>query len=119
MPPPPPPPPQTADYGAPAAYQAPGYPAAAGAMPTSPQNGMGIASLVLGILGLVCCGSLLMSVAALILGVMGRKKAQQGLATNGGMATAGMILGIVGVALSILALITWAIGGFNSEFSTY
>lgn len=95
-----------------------GYPVG-GAMPMAPQNGMGTASLVLGILGLVCCGSLVMSIAAIVLGVMGRKKVQQGLATNGGAATAGMIMGIIGVVLSIIGLIVWAAGGFNSEFSTY
>jgi uncharacterized membrane protein len=85
----------------------------------APQNGMGTASLVLGILGLVCCGSLIMSVLAIVFGVMGRKKVAAGQATNGGMATAGMILGIVGVVLGILGLIAWAAGGFNSEISTY
>lgn len=84
-------------------------------MPASPQNGMGTASLVLGILGLFCCGSFILSVLALVFGVMGRKKAAEGLATNGGMATAGMILGIIGVVLSVITVITWALGGFNFE----
>lgn len=86
-------------------------------MPAAPQNGLGTASLVLGIIGLVCCTTIVVPVIALVLGVMGRKKAAEGLATNGGTATAGMILGIIGVVIGVISFIVWAAGGFNYEFN--
>jgi hypothetical protein len=84
----------------------PGAPAYPPAPPSSaqPQNGLGIAALVFGIVQFVCL-PVIASVLAIIFGILGRKKAKQGLATNGGMATAGLILGIVGLALSVISLI--------------
>ena len=67
----------------------------------APQNGMGTWSLILGILGLLGCCSFIFSILAIVFGVQGRKKASQGLATNGGMATAGMVLGIIGVVIGV------------------
>jgi len=68
-------------------------------LPQRPSNSAGTWSLILGILGLVCLGPLA-GVPAIILGNVGRNKAKQGLATNGGIATAGFWLGIVGTALT-------------------
>lgn len=79
---------------------------------------MGIASLVLGILGVFCCGSFVMSVLAVVFGVMGRKKAEQGLADNGSVATAGLVLGIVGIVVSVIAVIYWFTVGIATDFST-
>ena len=75
---------------------------------------MGIASLVLGIVGLLGCCTLVPSILALVFGVIGRKKAAQGLATNGGMATAGMILGIVGI---VAGIVYWIYSVFNAAIS--
>jgi len=47
---------------------------------------------------------------------MGRKKAAQGLATNGGMATAGMVLGIIGV---VVGIIVWVIAIANGNWNVY
>ncbi len=73
---------------------------------------MGIAALVLGIaqfpLGLFCFLGLICGILAIVLGRLGMGKAKRGEATNGGIAKAGLILGIVGVAL--LALF-WLIAG--------
>ncbi len=81
-------------------------------------NGQAVASLVLGLVSLVLmcvwyialpCGIL-----AIVFGVLGRGSAKRG-APRGGMATAGLILGILGVViplmlvLGVLALI--GIGG--------
>lgn len=80
---------------------------------------MGIASLVLGIVGILGCCTLVPSILAIVFGVLGRKKATQGLATNGGMATAGMILGIVGLVAGVIYLIYSIIYGFNNgSFNT-
>lgn len=121
-PPPPPPPPGGAPPPPPGGGNPPlppppgGYPAG-GAAPMAPQNGLGTASLVLGIIGLLCCSTIIVPAIALVLGIMGRKKAAEGLATNGGVATAGMILGIIGVVIGVISFAIWAANGFNYEFN--
>lgn len=87
-----PPPP---GYGAPQ----PGY----GGQPPK-TSVMAIISLVTGILGILCCGWFILSIAALVLGFLGRKEINEsgGAKTGSGMAMAGLILGAIGVALGIL-----------------
>jgi hypothetical protein len=121
-PPPGPPTGQPAGYGAPLGQPA-GYGAPAGGPPPygqqpggfgapggfgghgSPKNGFGIAALVLGILALVTCftvvGGILLGLAAIVFGVLGRGRAKKGLADNGGMALAGLILGLLGLLASV------------------
>lgn len=72
-------------------------------------NGKAIWSLVLGIVGLVCCG-FLAGIPAIILGNMAKKEIDAGQGTGRGMAQAGFILGIIAVVLGILGLILWAVG---------
>ena len=75
---------------------------------------LAIISLVTGILGILCCGSLIFSIAALILGVLGKKEIDAGQKSGRGMALAGMILGGIGLALSLLWLIlVFTTGSFN------
>ena len=70
------------------------------------RNGFGIAALVLGILavlsGFLFVGALF-GIAAVVLGVLGRGRAKRGEATNGGMALAGIVLGVVGILFAVLA----------------
>ena len=73
-----------------------------------PQNGLGTAALVLGIIQFFCF-PLLGSILAIILGRMGMKRAEQGLATNAGAAKAGFILGIIGLVLSVIFFILWIV----------
>ena len=63
-------------------------------------------SMILGILSLVCCG-LLAGIPALILGNSAQKEiaASGGAQSGEGMAKAGIILGWISIALSILGLI--------------
>jgi hypothetical protein len=63
-------------------------------------------SMILGILSLVCCG-LLAGIPALILGNSAQKEiaASGGAQSGEGMAKAGVILGWISIALSILGLI--------------
>lgn len=68
---------------------------------TRPQNGMGIAALVLGIVGFFTCVT---AVLAIIFGAIGISKANAGRATNKGMATAGLVLGIVAVGLWVIVI---------------
>jgi len=78
----------------------------------APQNGLGTAALIMGILQFFCIGTL-GSILAIIFGLMGMKKAEQGLATNGGQAKAGFWLGIIGLILSIIAIIAVAVAVAN------
>ena len=75
-----------------------------------PQNGMGTAALVMGLLQFVCLGPI-GSVLAIVFGAIGIKKANRGEATNGGMAKAGLWLGIVGIVLSVVAVILMVVLG--------
>ena len=74
----------------------------------APQNGMGTAALVMGILQFVCIGTI-GSILAVIFEKIGMNKADQGLANNRGVAKAGFILGLIGLALSAVGLIVWLI----------
>lgn len=102
-------PPQTPYYGQPMPPVPPQAPA-----PQS--NSMSIAALICGIVGLVggwipyvSYFTLIGSILGIVFGVKGRKEnAAAGLPT--GMATAGMVLGIVGVALTVLGIICLCAG---------
>jgi hypothetical protein len=111
---PPPAPPATAynaPYGTPpgypppyGGYQQPGYggypPPGYAAYRPSPTNGMAIASLVLGILWLYWVGSIM----ALVFGYVARQQIAQRGESGGGLATAGIVLGWIGVGTLIIML---------------
>lgn len=73
--------------------------------PAMPQNGMGTAALVLGVLGIIGCLPYIGSILGIIFGRIGMRNAEQGLATNGGSAKAGFILGIIGLVLAVIGTI--------------
>ena len=79
----------------------PGVPATVA--PTA-DNTMGVLALIAGILGFTCF-PLLGAILAIIFGRMGIKKAEQGLATNGGMAKVGFWLGVISLILSAIGFI--------------
>jgi hypothetical protein len=100
-------------------YQVPGYGA-----PSGQNNALGIVALVLGILSipLACCGffGLLLPVGAIVCGILGMKKADQGLATNKGMALAGLICGGVGAIIAVIIIILSLVSAFNpTNFNSY
>lgn len=79
-----------------------------------PQNGYGTAAFILGIGSVIPCiyfipllGYLffVVPVLAIIFGVIGRKKVDQGVATNRTQATWGFWLGIAGLALYVVGLV--------------
>lgn len=82
-------------------------------------NQKAIWSLVLGILGLVCCG-FIAGIPALILGNSAKKEiaASGGAETGAGMAQAGFVLGIIAIALGVLGLILFAVGAISMPTST-
>lgn len=91
------------------AYQQPapvyGYGAPA-VVPVVPKtNGMAIASLICSLVGLVTCG--VASIVGIILGFVAKKQIQEKGEEGGGMATAGIIIGFVAIALSIIAIVFW------------
>ncbi|MGA5041415.1 DUF4190 domain-containing protein [Streptomyces capoamus] len=102
-------------YPGPQAPYAP-YPAGPGyawpGMQAPPSNGMGTASLVLGIISAVGFVmwpiAFVLGVLALIFGGIGRGKAGRGEATNPGVALAGMICGAAGIVL-VLGLVALVI----------
>ncbi|MEU3733623.1 DUF4190 domain-containing protein [Streptomyces sp. NPDC033538] len=114
--------------GAPGGYGYPGYPQSYGwpGVPLPPQNGMGTAAMVLGILA--CClfcmygvVSLVLGTLAVIFGVKGRRRAERGEANNHGQAQAGFVMGIIGIVLgvAVTALIAVAIIAAINEDSEY
>jgi Domain of unknown function (DUF4190) len=89
---------------------APGYTPAAGGLATS-TNGLAIASLVLGILWLYWVGSIL----ALVFGYIARRQIaqRQGIQGGPGMATAGIVLGWVGIGFLALFIVMAIVGLAN------
>lgn len=73
------------------------------------RNGLGTASLVLGILSVLTIPTMVFGVLfgalAVIFGPFGRRRAQRGEATNGGVATTGVVLGAIGLTLAVGLLI--------------
>ncbi|MET9762138.1 DUF4190 domain-containing protein [Streptomyces sp. NPDC006372] len=113
-----PPPPAAPTGPATGGYGYPGYPQSGygwPGMPPAPQNGMGIAAMVLGIVSctLFCLYgvvSLITGVLAVVFGIKGRKRAEAGVATNHGQAQAGLIMGIIGIILGIAVIVLIAVG---------
>ena len=83
-------------------------PAATPAGPTS-KNWMGTVSLVAGIVSIpaACCcyGGVPLGAAAIVIGVLGKNAAAAGEANNASMAKNGLILGAVGVGISVLLFV--------------
>ncbi len=99
--PPPPPPPS---YG--------GVP---GAVPAG-TNTKAVWSLVTGIVGLLCCG--LVSIAAIILGQSAKKEIAASGQGGSGLATAGFVLGIIGIVWMVISIILSATGNFYYNFDS-
>ena len=80
--------------------------------------------IVLGIVAipLACCGmygGFLLPIAAIVCGVLGMKKADQGLASNKGLALSGLICGIVAVVLALIIIVLQIAGVMTSNYSSY
>jgi hypothetical protein len=78
---------------------------------TGPRNGTGTAALAVAFAGLVFCwsvvGGIAFGVVAVVLGLLGRGRAARHEADNGGIATAGMALGLVAVVASLAFAVIW------------
>jgi hypothetical protein len=83
-------------------------------------DGLAIASLVIGILSLVCtvaCLGILLGPTAVIMGIISRQRvASSGGALGGGtLAVIGLVLGILGFVASVGWLFLFFWGGINSS----
>lgn len=87
--------------------------------PTSEKNSLGTTALVLGIIGVLAFWipilAIGLGIAATVVGAKAKNAVKQGLATNGGAAKAGFILGIVAIVVGVLFWIATAALMF-SEF---
>lgn len=94
-------------------------PPAASLPPEQPGNGLAVAGLVLGILGLVFCWipffGWIMALLGIIFGAIGNGKANRG-AKGKGLAMAGLILGVLGLVLGV-AFFVWAMKQANETRS--
>ena|GEM_PF-2013489 len=116
-PPPPPPPPPPGGFGGPPPPP-PGYPGAAGTARST--NPLAIASLVVSLVGLLCCGlGFIPGIVGIVLGVVANKQIAQTGQNGAGMAKAGIIIGAVVVALSIIWLVVGFASGNNSFYYNY
>lgn len=104
---PPQPGPPAGGYPPPPYY---GYPS-----PVQPKNGLGIAALVLALVGLlgswvpfVNAVSIVLGIVAIVLGVLGRGRAKRGTANNGGIAIAGVVLGALAIIVGLAFIALWA-----------
>lgn len=134
-PPPPPPPPAWGNppYPPPPGYGPPPPPYGGWAGQPSPyyyaqapqNDGMAVASLVLGILSIVgvvfCFTGLVLGPIAIVLGSMSRKRINEsrGQLTGAGMASAGLITGIIGTAIGVLILALFIVGASSAHFNNY
>ncbi len=107
-------------FGEPAGAPQPYYP---GFIPpvTGRRNGLGIGSLVLALVALVATvtifGGPILGIAATAMGFTARRRVKRGEATGGGVAMAGIVLGIVAVVVGLFTI--WLAFGtdlFNENY---
>lgn len=128
-------------YTAPQTPEAPPYPYAyppgpyPGSYPPPPmpygdypppvvRNGLGVAALVVGIVGIILCftvvGGVIPGIVAVVLGLVGRARAKRGEATNGGVALAGIIVGAIAIVAGLAFIQIWitvfSVVGFSDYF---
>ena len=82
----------------------PPQPPPTGLEQAQPENGLGLAAMVVGIASFAMLAPL-SSTAAIILGIMGLGRARQGRATNRGQALAGLVCGSITLVLGLAGII--------------
>ena len=71
--------------------------------PDSEKNHLGSWALALGMASIFCCG-IIFGVTAIVLGLQAQAAADRGEATNRGVGTAGIVLGIIGFCATLIYL---------------
>ncbi|GAA4286466.1 hypothetical protein [Georgenia daeguensis] len=83
-----------------------GYGQAPFGAPSSEKNSLGTIALVLGIIGILAFWipilAIGLGIAATVLGAKAKNAVQAGIATNGGAARAGFVLGIVAIVVGVI-----------------
>jgi hypothetical protein len=75
--------------------------------PDAPQNQFGVASVLLGLVGLVTCWLLLgvpFGIAAVVTGDIARRRVTRGEANNPRTAVTGMVLGAIAIVAGLVAI---------------
>jgi hypothetical protein len=85
----------------------------------SPRNGLGVVSLVLGVVGVVISAvtiwptiGVFLGIAALAVGLAARARVKRGKANNRGIAIAGIVLGVAAIVLGLASLALTAVDLF-------
>lgn len=83
--------------------------------PTQVKNGLGIASLVLAVVGLLSVWvpllnivSIALGLVAIVIGFIARGRVKRGTANNGGVAIAGTVLGALAIIVGLAFIALWA-----------
>ena len=89
----------------------------------APKNSLAVWSLVLAILGMMMCG-LFTGIPAVIIGNNAKRAVASGEANNGGLATAGVVIGWIATGLTLLGIVIIALlissaGGLTEFLNTY
>ena len=107
-----PPPPPSSPYG--------GSPYG-GAAPQQSTSVMSIIALVLGIISIPACGCFVFSVAAIVLGILGRNEVKKsgGAKKGGGMATAGLVIGVVTLVIAVIVNVLYLTGALTLDYGYY
>lgn len=101
-------------------------PAAGAPIGAQPRNGLGVAALVCGIVGLVLAVipflfvvGLPLGILAIVFGGIGMRRAKRGEATNRGHAIAGLITGLIATVIAIIAIatISSAVDSLNNDLN--
>lgn len=75
--------------------------------PDAPRNEVGVASVLLGLVGLITCWLLLgvpFGIAAVVTGDIARRRVSRGEANNRRTALAGMVLGTIAILAGLVAI---------------
>lgn len=81
---------------------------------TKPRNGLAVVALVLGVVALLLSWifvGVVLAIVGLILGVSARKRVKRGQATNGGTATAAVVVNVIALVVSIALSVVWIVAG--------
>lgn len=79
--------------------------------PDAPRNEVGVASVLLGLVGLITCWLMLgvpFGIAAVVTGDVARRRVARGEATNPRTALAGIVLGAIAIVLGLVAIAYYA-----------
>ena len=79
--------------------------------PVTPKNGFGIAALVLAVVGLLgvvtVFAPIVLGAIAVVTGAVGRGRVKRGIADNGGVAIAGIVLGGLAIVVGLAFIAIW------------